>query len=184
MGVVKLQRGVQLPAGFKASVQQGIVTVVGPNGKQVSKSFNLAFVSVKASDGSIVVEAKHGTKRVNAILTTTATHIENAVSGLQKEYVYKLAVVYSHFPINVSVKGNTVEVKNFVGEKNPRIAQIRPGVTVEAKGKEIIVRGHDKDAAGQTAANLEGATRIRNKDRRVFQDGIFIVEKAAQESAK
>jgi len=46
-----------------------------------------------------------------------------------------------------------------------------------AKGKEVFVRGPDKDAVGQTAANIEAQSVVSNKDRRVFQDGIFLVEK-------
>jgi large subunit ribosomal protein L6 len=48
---------------------------------------------------------------------------------------------------------------------------------VEIRGQEVIVEGIDKEECGQTAANLEQATKIKDKDPRVFQDGIYIVEK-------
>ena len=51
---------------------------------------------------------------------------------------------------------------------------------MKVKGQEIIVEGIDKEATGQTAANIEQATRITKWDRRVFQDGIYIVEKAGK----
>jgi large subunit ribosomal protein L6 len=39
------------------------------------------------------------------------------------------------------------------------------------------VKGVDKEAVGQTAANIEQATKVRRKDPRKFLDGIYIYEK-------
>ena len=55
-------------------------------------------------------------------------------------------------------------------------------VKVEVKNKvDVIVTGADIEKVGQTAANIERACRIRKRDRRVFQDGIYIVAKAETE---
>ena len=55
-------------------------------------------------------------------------------------------------------------------------------VEVEVKNKvDVIVTGADIEKVGQTAANIERACRIRKRDRRVFQDGIYIVAKAETE---
>jgi large subunit ribosomal protein L6 len=78
-------------------------------------------------------------------------------------------------------EGDYLIVTNFLGEKTPRKSLILKGVNVEIKGKEIFVTSHDKELAGQTAANIERATKVRNRDRRVFQDGIFIVSKPGDE---
>ncbi len=75
------------------------------------------------------------------------------------------------------MQGERVLIENFMGENYPRTARIVGGASVDVSGEEVVVTGADKEAAGQTAANLEQATRIRGKDPRVFQDGVYIVEK-------
>jgi large subunit ribosomal protein L6 len=42
----------------------------------------------------------------------------------------------------------------------------------------VVLTGIDKEKVGNTAANIEHATRIRKRDPRVFQDGIYITERA------
>ncbi|MEB3846499.1 MAG: 50S ribosomal protein L6, partial [Desulfurococcales archaeon] len=68
-------------------------------------------------------------------------------------------------------------ISNFLGEKAPRIAKILPGAKVTVKGSDVIVEGIDIEVVGQTAANIEMATKITDRDRRKFMDGIYIYEK-------
>jgi large subunit ribosomal protein L6 len=89
-----------------------------------------------------------------------------------------MKVVYSHFPIQLKVQGDRLEINNFLGEKQPRSAKILEGVTVNLGNDEVILTGIDKERVGNTAANIEHATRIRKRDPRVFQDGIYITERA------
>ncbi len=42
---------------------------------------------------------------------------------------------------------------------------------------EVMVSGIDKERVGQTMANIEQATRVRGFDIRIFQDGIYLVDK-------
>ncbi|OYT67402.1 50S ribosomal protein L6 [ANME-1 cluster archaeon ex4572_4] len=90
---------------------------------------------------------------------------------------------HAHFPMQITLtkEGNAVSVANFLGERKPRIAKIGAGVKVEIKGKgeEIVVSGLNKEEVGQTAANIEQATRIKGYDSRVFQDGVYLVEKSS-----
>jgi len=174
-----IKRTVKLPEGFSAAIDGSAVTIKSSKG-ELSQGFSTHGVSFKVEGNSIMLEGRPASRKMNAILRTIASHIENMISGLQNVYQYRLAVVYSHFPMSIAVKGREVEINNFMGEKHPRVAKILPNVTVELKGKEVLVKSTDKNAAGQTAANLEKATKVRGKDRRIYQDGIFIVEKAKQ----
>ena len=52
---------------------------------------------------------------------------------------------------------------------------------VEVKGKDIIVSGINLEDVSQTAANIEQATRLTGRDRRIFYDGIYVYEKGLKE---
>jgi large subunit ribosomal protein L6 len=175
-----VENSVELPEGFTAEASGTSIVVKGKGG-EASRQFKAIGITLKQENGSVVVVGRPASKKMNALVNTVASHIRNMVEGLQAKYSYRLSIVYSHFPMNVSVKGNVVEINNFVGEKKARAAKILPGVEVSVKGKDVFVKGHDKYATGQTAANLEAATKVRDKDRRIYQDGIFIVEKAVVE---
>ena len=97
-----------------------------------------------------------------------------------KKYICKIA--YSHFPCTVEVKKSTRElhVVNFLGEKAPRMTKYLDNVDVEVDGEDVILTGPDKETLGQTAANLKRCCRIRKKDPRVFQDGVYRISKGGR----
>ena len=174
----RLVREIDIPEGVSVDVDGMTVTVTGPLGT-LKRIFNNTGIAIEKADNKVIVRALSHKRKAKANAGTVEAHIRNMIKGVQKEWVYKLRVVYSHFPIKVAVKGDVVEIVNFLGAKTPRYARIMPGTKVEIKGQDIIVRSINKEAAGQTAANLETATKLGpDFDPRKFQDGIYIVEKA------
>jgi large subunit ribosomal protein L6 len=109
---------------------------------------------------------------------TLEAHVKNMVRGVVEGYEYRMKVVYSHFPIQLKQQGERLEINNFLGEKQPRMANIIEGVTIKIGSDEVTLTGIDKEKVGNTAANIEHATRITKRDPRVFQDGIYITERA------
>ncbi len=132
-------------------------------------------------DNQISIGSKKATKREKKMMNTITAHIKNMFKGVQEKFEYKLKVCFSHFPITIKQEGNEILVKNFLGEKIDRKLKIPEGVDIEINKDIITLKSIDKELVGQGAANFERATKIRMKDRRVFQDGIFITNKAGRE---
>lgn len=167
---------VPLPEGVQVEIEGTKVTLKSGANENV-RDFKVKGIEIKKVGEGLEIEARPAKRKMNAKLKTVVSHLHNMAKGLNQEFEYKMTIVYSHFPMSVNIKGNIVEINNFAGEKKMRQAKILPGVKVAIKGKDVTVTGHAKEAVGQTAANLETATKVRGRDRRVFQDGIFIVSK-------
>ena len=172
----RLRKEIEIPAGVEVEVKDTLV-VKGPKG-EVSKKLFYPTVEITKQENKIVIEPKNLTKREKKMINTYKAHILNMFKGVQEPFTYKVKICSSHFPMTVSVKDQTLVVKNFYGEKVPRRAKILDGVDVKVNGDEIVLTGASKEAVGQTAGNFEKSTRITNRDRRIFQDGLWITEKS------
>ena len=169
-------REVEIPEGVKVEVERGKVIVEGPKGKLERELYHPRIL-IEKKDNKVEVKCEFARRKEKALVGTFAAHIRNMIKGVTEGFVYKMKVVYSHFPIKVNVKGNEVIIENFLGEKHPRKAKIFGNVKVSIKGDEIILEGINIEEVGQTAANIEDATKVKYRDVRVFQDGIYIVAK-------
>ncbi len=166
---------IPLKSGVTASYTDGVLAVKGPKGES-KRVFRHPKMILTVEKEQITLKALKGTKREKTTIYTWSAHIVNMVEGVHQPYVYKLKICSSHFPMNVAVSGKELTVKNFLGEKTPRTLGIREGAIVKVAGEQITVESPDREKAGQTAAAIEQLVRISNKDRRVFQDGIYIIQ--------
>jgi large subunit ribosomal protein L6 len=174
-----LEEKIEIPPGIEANLENGIITFRGPKGES-SKNFFDPKIPVKKEGNSIVIRASRSTKRDKTKVYTFLAHLKNMIRGVQEGYVYRLKVCSSHFPIKATVSGNDFSVKNFLGERKPRTMKIPAGVKVTIDASTITVEGADKEITSQTAARMEQICIIKNRDRRIFQDGIYITEKAGK----
>jgi len=153
------------------------VKVSGPKGS-LEKEFRTGLnIKIEKKENTIIVSSESERRDSKSIVGTVNAHIGNMIEGVTKGFVYKLKVVYAHFPITVKVEGNKLLIQNFIGERSPRTADIIGNTKVEVNGPEITVSGISKDDVGQTAANMEQATRIHGYDKKVFMDGIYLVSR-------
>jgi len=172
-----IEHRIEIPDGVNVEIEGDEVKVSGPNGA-MTRVLKHPRIRIDLAEGEVIVSSELPRTREKALAGTFSSHIKNMIHGALRNYEYRLKIVYSHFPMKVNVRGDRFVIENFMGERAPRHADIRPGVKVSVKGSEVVVAGPDIEAAGQTAANIERATAIRGYDPRVFQDGIYIVEKA------
>jgi len=171
-----LERVIEIADGVEVSVK-GKEFVVKGNGKEIRKTFDVGKIKAEVKDRRVVLTAKGATRRESKMMGTIDAHLRNMIKGVKEDFNYDLEICNVHFPMNVKVEGDIVVIKSFLGEKVAREANIMSGVKVKISGNKINVTSHDIEAAGQTAANLEKATRLTGRDRRIFQDGIFITKK-------
>ena len=176
MQVVEAAKSVEIPDGVEVQVEGRIVTVGGEKGTLI-RDFSKAPVAIELDGKTIKVRANWPRKREAALVGTVVSHIQNMFVGVTKGFTYKLMIVFSHFPISVKVKGNTVLIENFTGERGARKAKIMGDAKVSAKGDDVVVQGINLEHVSQTAANIQRATKIKKKDPRVFLDGIYVYER-------
>ncbi len=169
---------VNVPQGVTVTLSGATLTVKGQKG-QVSRELRFPGIKMASADGKITVEATKVDKQTKATVGTFASHIRNMIKGVSEGYEYNMKIVYSHFPIQVKVEGkDKVSIGNFLGERKPRYASIMGETKVNVAGDKVTISGNNKEHVGQTAANIEQACKIRNRDPRVFQDGVYIINKA------
>lgn len=176
MKVKLMQEELELPEEVSVTFEGMNVTVRGPKGEVTRRLFSKQ-VEMKAESDKVVFTARKATKREKRLIGTFRAHIRNLARGVTEGHVYRLKICSGHFPMNVSVKGNEFIVKNFMGEKVPRVLKLTEGADVKVDGTEVRVVGPSKEIAGQTAATIEQLCRRPGFDSRIFQDGIFLVEK-------
>ena len=134
----------------------------------------------KVGDSKIRVDLWFANRKQLASVRTVCSHISNMFVGVTQGFMYKMRFVYSHFPINVTLSGNTVEIRNFLGEKRVRKVVLDDSVeyvrTADVKD-QIELSGNDITLVSLAAAKIQQATNIRHKDLRKFLDGIYVSEK-------
>lgn len=182
MKIKDFSEKIEIPSGVEVKVDDGVVNV-SHNGKNITKNLKNKQVVVGVEENNVVIKIKKGTKKEKTIAGTFKAHVKNMLNGVLKNCVYKLKICSGHFPMNVAASGNKFIISNFLGEKTPREMHIKSGVEVKIEGDIITVEGPDKELASQVAADIEMLTRVRGRDLRIFQDGIYIINKNGEEVA-
>jgi large subunit ribosomal protein L6 len=169
-------RKVTIPDGVKVHLDGTQLRVTGPKG-QISRNVRFPQVVITCDGKELVISTESRRKENVAIVGTYQAHAKNMIRGVSEGFEYHMKVVFSHFPIQLKTQGNRLEINNFLGEKKARYARIEEGVKIKIANDEVVLNGIDRELVGTTAANIEHATHIRDRDPRVFQDGVYIVQR-------
>jgi large subunit ribosomal protein L6 len=176
MRLPEISKTVQVPADVDVSLEGKKVNVKGAKGS-LTRDFSFAPISIEGEGKNVRIWAKWPRKKEAALVGTIYSHINNMITGVTKGYTYKLKIVFSHFPITVKYQDKAVLIENFTGERRARKIKMIGDVKVKIEPEDIIIEGINLEHVSQNAANIEQATRVRNKDPRVFLDGIYVYEK-------
>lgn len=175
-----MERIVNIPEGVNIEVDGFKISVSGQKAKLERDFYSPLFkdeIIIRKAENKISISTESKKRKIKSMAGSIESHIRNMIRGVAEGYVCKMKIVSIHFPITVKVSGNEVIIQNFIGEKSPRKAKIKGNTKIEVKEDEITLTGADKEEVGQSAANIESATKIRARDRRVFQDSILITKK-------
>ncbi|MFA9517515.1 50S ribosomal protein L6 [Halopenitus sp. H-Gu1] len=167
---------IDIPDDVSAEIDHLDLTIEGPNGS-VTRRLWYPDVEVSVEDDTVAIASEEEDAKTNATIGTFESHVANMIHGVTDGWEYGMEVFYAHFPMQVTVEGDDVVIENFLGERAERRTPIRGDTDVQVDGEEITLSGPSKEDVGQTAADIEQLTRVSDKDTRVFQDGVYIVEK-------
>jgi large subunit ribosomal protein L6 len=167
---------IEIPDGIETKYSEGELEMKGPLG-EVKKDFTKIMANIIVNNKLIKISSFSLRKKHLSAMNTARSLIRNMIKGITDGYTYKLKIAFAHFPITVKVKENEIHIENFYGERSPRVAKIIGNSMVEISEEDVIINGISIEDVSQTAANVEQVTKVKNKDQRIFLDGVYIYEK-------
>ena len=174
---------IEIASECQVTLVDKTVTVTGPKGI-LERSFPEPQTTIKIEGNELIASTHVSRKRAKALVGTVVAHVRNMMLGVRLGYEYEMKIVYSHFPISVERQGQIMLIKNFIGERGMRKANLIGDIKVRTTEDEIFISGIDIEHVSQSAANIQQACKIRDKDRRVFLDGIYVIRKKKGEEVK
>lgn len=165
----------EIPNGINVTVNGNIITVSGTLGKN-KRTYNDKLMEVSVKDNQIHIDTTKNKKleRVaNNTINTLLKELKNDMDGVSKHFEIKMLAVFAHFPITIEVKGSDIIIKNILGSRAAIHTDIVGDTKIEVKGQNVRIYGVSKDDVTQTAANIRMVCKVRKRDERVFQDGVY-----------
>lgn len=139
---------ITIPAGVTITVDSDVVTVKGPKGQLTVPHLSDVTVSLEGTqaivtrkDDEFIAKAQHGLQR--ALLN-------NAVIGVTTGFEKKLEIN----GVGYRVSGGGQKIEMLLGFSHPVVYTAKDGVNLAVEKMTITVSGIDKQAVGQTAAEI------------------------------
>lgn len=142
---------VTLPSGVEVTLNGQAIAVKGGKG---TLEFNVhASVEVKQEENVLTFAPRDGAKQSRALAGTTRALVNNMVTGVSQGFEKRLLLQGVGY--RAAVKGNILNLA--LGFSHPVDYELPEGITAEcASQTEVILRGIDKQALGQAAAEVRG----------------------------
>ena len=146
------KQAIPIPAGVDVRIEGPDVTVTGPLGT-LSRSFH-PDMSIRRDNGGVAVERPSDSGEHKALHGLTRSLLNNMVAGVSAGFEKTLDLVGVGYRVAQTGEGITLSVMlSHTVAINPP-----PGVALVVEGNNRIrVRGIDKQAVGQVAADIRKA---------------------------
>jgi large subunit ribosomal protein L6 len=139
---------IDIPTGVTITVNSDVVLVKGPKGELTVP--HLSDVTVSVEDTKIIVTRKDDEQIAKAQHGLQRALLNNAVIGVIKGFEKKLEINGVGF--RVSGGGQSIEM--LLGFSHPVKYKAKDGISLTLDKMTITVNGIDKQAVGQTAAEI------------------------------
>lgn len=139
---------VKIPSGVTITVDDSVITVVGPKGTLTEQLLDR--VAVEIDGDTLTVTRKNEEKMSKAQHGLTRALINNMVTGVTKGFEKKLEVNGVGFRVNGG--GNSLDMA--LGFSHPVKYTAPEGITLNVDKMNITVAGIDKQKVGQVAAEI------------------------------
>ncbi len=141
------KKPITLPKGVDLQIGDEQIQVKGPKGTLVGP--RPAGVDVQVENGAVQLKAK--SDQDWAIAGTLRALLNNMVTGVSEGFQRKLELVGVGY--RAAVQGRDLNLS--LGFSHPVVFKVPDGITVETPTQtEILVKGADRQAVGQVAANI------------------------------
>ncbi len=140
---------VAVPSGVTVSLEGNTLKVKGPRG-ELTRTFH-PDMKLTVENGTVSVARPSDESNHKALHGLSRTLISNMVEGVTKGYEKHLEIQGVGY--RAQLKGNELELA--VGFSHPVTIKPRDGISFEVPiPTQIVVKGIDKQAVGQTAAEI------------------------------
>ncbi len=144
------RKPVPIPSGVTVDVKGSTVTVKGPKG-ELTYTFD-PDMQIEVQDGQVLVKRPSDHRRHRALHGLTRALINNMVIGVSQGYEKQL--ILEGVGYRADVRGDRLVLN--VGYSHQVEVPAPPGITfeVDRSGKNVTVRGIDKQLVGEIAARV------------------------------
>jgi large subunit ribosomal protein L6 len=143
------KKPIEIPTGVNVAIGPGRVQVNGPLG-ELSQEVPVR-MQIEQEDGNIVVTRPTERGEDRALHGLTRTLVANMVEGVTKGFEKRLEIQGVGY--RATLQGTNLELN--VGYSHPVRITPRAGISFEVPSNtQVVVKGIDKQAVGQTAAEI------------------------------
>lgn len=140
---------VALPKGVEATINNDQIIVKGPLGTLTQAL--TGDVTIGQEDGQLTFSVANDSRLAKAMSGTTRALVNNMVTGVSKGFERKLSLVGVGF--RAQLQGDALKLQ--LGFSHDILHEVPAGIKIECPTQtEIVVKGADKQAVGQVAANI------------------------------